>query len=274
MSDQRTKAGNIGDLFKHAVLPELVLLWLRSDPTMVNPTYAETHAGFYTYDLCQLKTKSAGAWSGERAWSLGILEQALHDGHLGVYGAALLSHLQKQVYPGSIRLVEFATRYTRSDLQILGFDLGREQVNSYPDVSEQLKIKRDDGYRGLAEVPDPRLIFCDPFWTDPVKEDEARAQELLLGSSPAIVWYPLKVKRFRSWLKKHRVPHAELRFRHYKVKPWAGQDLRGSGLAYSGLRSHRAAETISRVAQRLVAVFKDKRHGSRRLDLDFSQNVG
>ncbi len=92
-----------------------------------------------------------------------------------------------------------------------------------------------------------------------------------LGHTP----YPLMgtAGAFRAWLEKESVPYAELHFRHYRVKPWAGQDLRGSGLAYAGLPQDLAAEKIASVAQELVGAFEGKRHGDRRLDLELSSSV-
>ncbi len=273
--DQSAKAGNIGDVFKHAILPELVLLWLRSEPTKVEPTYVETHAGFYTYKSSRLKKKGTDTWSGERAWSLRIVEESIHLGYLGIYGAALLSHLQKtKIYPGSLRLVEFATAFAENGPKIVGFDLGEKEVDSYP-KSGRVAVRKDNGYEGIASVPSPRLIFCDPFWREAVKEDRAQSRELLLGNSPAIVWYPLKEENFRHWLKEHGIPHAELRFIHYKApSPWSTWDLNGSGIAYYRLPRDLAAETVTRVGRRLKRVFRGQRHANRRLDLEFSFNPG
>jgi 23S rRNA A2030 N6-methylase RlmJ len=142
MTDQRSKAGNIGDVFKHAVLPELVLLWCRE--TSGAATYVETHAGFYKYDLKWLRSKNR--WLGERAWSLGVEADAITDGHIGVYGSALLAHLHSGTYPGSVRLVEFATRFLPTPPKIVGFDLAAEQISSFDEASEQVSVEEANGF--------------------------------------------------------------------------------------------------------------------------------
>ncbi len=279
MSDQSKNAGNIGDIFKHSVLPELVLLWLRSNPEMSDPTYLETHAGSYRYPLHKLKKKNTDDWRGGRAWSLGVLAKAIQGGGFGVYGDALRSELDSGFYPGSMRLAELAAAYTDRDFSIAGFDLGPEQVESYREASGRGSVVQGDGYEGVDSVPCPRLIFCDPFWgRETALDDSRKCQELLEDSSPCIVWYPLMgtARAFREWLRDNQIPRAELRFIHYKApSPWSTRDLKGSGIAYQGLPPELAAETISHVAQRLMGAFKGERqpHGDRHLDLGFSMNT-
>ncbi len=209
-----------------------------------------------------------------------MLETAIQGGGFGVYGAALRSEIRNDFYPGSMRLIELAAASSDRDFSIAGFDLGPEQVESYQDASARVSVEQGDGYEGVGSVPCPRLIFCDPFWgRETAPDDFRKCRELLDGSSPCVVWYPLMgtAGAFRAWLKKDGVDHAELRFRHYRVKPWAGLDLRGSGLAYAGLPQDLAGEKIAGVAQELVGASEGERHGDRRLDLEFfrvSDNPG
>ncbi len=90
-----------------------------------------------------------------------------------------------------------------------------------------------------------------------------------------IVWYPLQAStdNFRKWLQDNGRPYAELEFAHYRVQPWAGQDLRGSGIAFSRLQQDQAEERIRQVAELLMGAFQGKCHNGRRLDLALSGSV-
>lgn len=271
MPDQRRNAANIGDVIKHSLLPELVLDAARHCPDGA-VHYVETHAGFYDYSEHLLRNQQ-GQWSGERAWSLGIvLDHLRSGGDLGAYG----EHLRQMidvfpfVYPGSLKLVG-AILAERKGRHFAGFDLGDEQVRSFP---ASFNVKSGDGYDGTLEflrsaaVGEP-VVFVDPFWTDEQAARDLHEITRLANQARAIaVWYPL-TKQYRDWrscLLEHGFRALELRYMHYGVRPWAGQDLRGAGMAFRGF-SNAVHDRLCSQSRRLVAAFAGRSFGRRLLDL-------
>jgi 23S rRNA A2030 N6-methylase RlmJ len=272
MADQRRNAANIGDVIKHALLPEFVL-----DAATLRPDlpihYIETHAGFYGYSEHLLKNKE-GEWSGERAWSLGaVLEFLKQGGDLGDYGEVLrrATKVCPFMYPGSLKLVAEVLPETQGTC-LAGFDIGCAQVRSFP---PSIDVKRGDGYdralRVLRSTKTARtaLIFVDPFWSD--EQADCDLHEIIgLANEAAgiVVWYPVSrgCSDWRSRLLKSGFRSLEFRYEHYKVAPWAGQDLKGAGMAFRGF-SNEVKNRLSAQSSRLVAAFAGRRLGGRLLDL-------
>ncbi len=133
MTDQRKKAGNIGDVVKHAILPELIHLFDKEQESGWD--YWETHSGFYNYPLALLRNQR-GEWSGERAWGVGLIKPSDYP-NLSFYGKQLGSCLAAGVYPGSICLVD---SMAPERVIIRGRDIGNEQVDSYQGKSERVTV--------------------------------------------------------------------------------------------------------------------------------------
>ena len=149
MADQRKNAGNIGDVVKHSLLPPLVTAY--GDSFAGDWTYCETHAGYYDYPLSMLK--EGGAWKGERAWSVGVLEQSGQLHTLGEYGRELSDSLKEGVYPGSIRLIASLSGPARPT-RIVGWDIGEPQVKSFSGRDEAVTVALQDGYSSVVTLKD------------------------------------------------------------------------------------------------------------------------
>jgi 23S rRNA A2030 N6-methylase RlmJ len=257
MADQKTNAGNIGDVVKHALLAEMV--WSFGQAQNKEWIYCETHAGFYDYDLALLK--DGQEWKGERAWSVGIVEQSGQILNLGRYGAELATSLKNNVYPGSIRIVDHVTKGVTSLKRICGWDICDEQVQSYSGKSGRISVsKTRDGYAEIGNLSqDSKLIFCDPFWTDP--GESKKAKQLLGGKSPVIVWYSLSknTKEFREWVHRQNLFYVELQYRNYQGGDGWGRDMQGAGLVSTGL-PETAIAGAQAIGRALKAMFEGKRH--------------
>lgn len=232
MADQRKNAGNIGDVVKHAILPELVSFFDKQQKA--NWVYCETHAGFYDYPLDLLHSKT-GHWSGERAWGIGLIQPDHHQ-RLGLYGNQLGVSFHHRVYPGSICLVDAVAS---KNATICGRDIGNEQVESYLGISERIKVSNGDGYLITHDMPQTaRFVFCDPFWEG--KMEAEKVQTLLEKEEAVVVWYPLSTDTvpYRKWQQKTTYSFIEVEFIDYKPRKggWSGQgDMKGAGLTIKGL---------------------------------------
>lgn len=244
-------------MIKHSILPALVEGFdtERSDEWM----YCETHAGYYDYPLSLLM--DGKTWKGERAWSIGLIQRLQSMNRLGAYGDELVNGFTNKVYPGSIRIIDAAIR-TKRLKRILGWDIKNEQVVSYQHKSARITVQKGDGYRSAQAITDePKLIFCDPFWTAP--NEEGKVKQLLQRETHVIVWYPLSsaTQPFRDWLAMQRFSYIEIRYRHWAANRdgWAGQDLRGAGLMLKGLPEVSFNNAVA-VARRLKAIFEGQSH--------------
>lgn len=232
MADQRKNAGNIGDVVKHSILPELVSLFDKHQQGKW--IYCETHAGFYEYPLSLLRT-AKGDWSGERAWGIGLI-QSHHYQSLGHYGQQLGVNVPRGFYPGSICLIDAVISKNAS---IRGRDIKEEQVASYHGKSHRIDVAEGDGYLMTHEMPNvPRLVFCDPFWKD--SQETSKAQLLLESEASIVVWYPLskETMQYRKWQRNTNYSSVEIEFIDYKPRKggWSGQgDMKGAGLTIKGL---------------------------------------
>ncbi len=268
MADQRRNAGNIGDVIKHALLPQLAIGFDSRQTTAW--TYCETHAGFYDYPLSLLK--DGDGWKGERAWSIGVVQQSRCMNELGGYGAELARSLDAGVYPGSIRVIESALPASRLD-RLVGWDIGAEQVASYASKSARIVVQMGDGYNSVQSLQvDPRLVFCDPFWTEAGEAEKAKA--LVSRENAAIVWYPLSKNTlsFRGWAAQQPYPSLEIRYRCWTANKngWAGQDMQGAGLLMKGLPDEAVQEALS-ISKILKSIFEGEKHqGKQRTEKDKS----
>lgn len=263
MPDQRKNAGNIGDVVKHAILPELVSLFDKQQK--VEWVYCETHAGFYEYPLELLRTQK-GNWSGERAWGIGLI-QPQHFQKLGLYGKQLGVNIPRGVYPGSISLVD---SLASTKAVIRGRDIKEEQVASYQGKSQRVDVVKGDGYQMLAEMSSsPRLVFCDPFWKG--SQEATKVQALLESEEAVVVWYPLSTKtvRHQKWQQRTAYSFIEIEFIDYRPRKggWSGQgDMKGAGLTMKGLPS----ESVLRARElgmALKEIFAGQAENGRKFDL-------
>lgn len=254
MPDQREKAGNIGDVFKHALLPELVLTWLETQPA--DPAFVETHAGWWEHRLERPLT-------GERAWSLALVEAGIRDAvYAGLWADVLRETLPQDRLPGSMQVVQRVLSRAGISIPIRGFDFEPAQVESFPQGVGDLAVMLGDGYAGASHVTfGSPLVLCDPFWNE--KEEVERVRRLLSKLERVVVWYPttMRTEEFRAWLRSGPLPYIEFEFRDRRMPPWAGTDLPGAGLAVKGVAIDRAVKA----AHALLPLFRGREHEGRDL---------
>lgn len=263
MADQRKNAGNIGDIVKHAILPELVSCFDKQQKA--NWVYCETHAGFYDYPLELLRTKE-GNWSGERAWGIGLI-QPQHHHLLGLYGNQLAVNLRRDVYPGSICLVD---AIASNNATICGRDKEPGQVASYLGKSKRIEVSNGDGYLITHDMQKTeRLVFCDPYWN--AKQEAEKVQTLLEKEESVVVWYPLSsyTVPYRKWQQRSAYSFIEVEFIDFKPRKggWSGQrNMKGAGLTMKGLPPE--ALILARgIGMVLKDIFAGKADKGRRFDL-------
>lgn len=263
MTDQRKNAGNIGDVVKHSILPELVSFFDKQQKA--DWVYCETHAGFYNYPFALLQSKK-GYWSGERAWGIGMIQPDHHQ-MLGIYGNQLSVSLGSGVYPGSICLVDAVIS---KNATICGRDIGNEQVSSYFEISNRINVTKGDGYLITHDMPQmAKFVFCDPFWKG--KMEAEKVQTLLENEESVVVWYPLSKNTvpYRKWQQQTTYSFIEVEFSDYKPRKngWSGQgDMKGAGLTIKGLPPQ-ALIRAREMAMVLKDIFAGKSNKGRRFDL-------
>ncbi len=188
-------AGNFADVFKHAVLMQiLAYLQLKDKPFRV----LDTHAGAGLYDLASaaaLRTHEAAAGIARLHAPFAPAIEAV----LAPYRAALAA-FAPPLYPGSPALIRHALRAE-----------DRACFNEkHPEVAQLLAqtMQRDtrltltqlDAYRALkAQIPFPErrgLVVIDPAFEAPDEFSHLAEALALLGrkwrQASALVWYPVK----------------------------------------------------------------------------------
>lgn len=268
MADQKSNAGNLGDLIKHMLLVEIVKLY---SARTAGWTYFETHAGYYTYPVEQLRNQE-GDWSGERKWSLGVIANA-DSKSIGDFGQSVQSYVRSGFYPGSIRWVEDSLAETDCEYSLQGCDLKPEVVASYPRDSKQVSVSICNGYEQATKLnTESTLLFCDPFWKkDSAEQDMKEVKRLSEKFQTMVVWYPINnttlLRRFVDWRKSSGFSYIEFEYEHYEVgKGWAGQDMRGAGILLHGFNASTLQSLMEHVTK-FQALFCGRNEGSRDITL-------
>lgn len=199
-------AGNYADVFKHALLLQLVRAMQRKEKGFL---YLDTHAGRGGYDLSTTTLLPDGR---ERApeWPEGIgrfWNAANSPEDVARYVAAVRAFNERaggkaeelQFYPGSPWIVQAALRsqdraalceLREDDAEALAIDFGRER---------RVAVQRMDGYTALkAMLPPPEkraLVLIDPPFENASEFADIRAglREALarFPSGTYAIWYPI-----------------------------------------------------------------------------------
>lgn len=199
-------AGNYADVFKHALLLQLVRAMQRKEKGFL---YLDTHAGRGGYDLSTTTLLPDGR---ERApeWPAGIGRFWSATGlpeDLANYLAVVRAFNERaggkpdelQFYPGSPWIVQSALRaqdraalceLREDDAEALAIDFGRER---------RVAVQRRDGYAALkAMLPPPEkraLVLIDPPFESASEFADIRAglREALqrFPSGTYAIWYPI-----------------------------------------------------------------------------------
>ncbi len=207
-------AGNFADVFKHALLSQLILSLQRKDRPIV---YVDTHAGIGHYDLTHpwaIKNKEFAQGAGrifgstEYPPEISPYLEILNSDNVGSY---LLR------YPGSPVIARHLLR--QQDRLVLN-EFNASDVRQLKLVSQdwpRTEVRSEDGFRLTKSVLPPKerrgLIFMDPSYDRPAEfERVASAIEMGLkkfATGVYAIWYPVinesvtweliqRVKRFGS----------------------------------------------------------------------------
>ncbi|RCS47657.1 23S rRNA (adenine(2030)-N(6))-methyltransferase RlmJ [Bremerella cremea] len=194
----------------------------------------------------------------------GCRANELHATTRGIWEAGCNRDKSTTLYPGSLKIVDEAILSTKLT-QILGWDIGGAQVASYLNKSGRITVEDGDGYSSANAVThSPKLIFCDPFWSE--KAEVTNVQGLLEQEPHVIVWYPISenTEGFRKWLSVETHSFIEVHFRHWKANRlgWAGQDSRGAGLMMKGLNDESFTQAVT-LARTLKNIFEGQTHSGK-----------
>ena len=180
--DHGRKAGNPGDLFKHAVLSHVVTSLARPGATFL---YAETHAGPPSHRL-----QEGGEW--ERG--VGLLDGRVEGtpSLLAYWRTALAGRPPRpgDRYPGSTLLARrlIADGGARPRLRL--WDHNPEVCAALRRAHEEWAVVEEgDGYRGVGGLKRADLVLVDPIALDeePVEGLLARLSERAI---PFLCWLP------------------------------------------------------------------------------------
>jgi 23S rRNA (adenine2030-N6)-methyltransferase len=183
----RFHAGNVGDVWKHCALVEILRRAAEAEGSV---RYVETHAGEGRYAL-----GATGEWTEGigRLWTV----RDLADGAVGRY-LALCRRIvpgaeRPESYPGSPVLAR-AVLGDRGALRLWERDAAAcERLRSNVAAAE---ISCDDGLGALASVADATVVLVDPPWTQ--KADWIAVPDALIAAARAlpgaclVLWYPVK----------------------------------------------------------------------------------
>lgn len=187
-------AGNHADVFKHAILAQLILhLRLKPKPFVV----IDTHAGLGFYDLASVEALKTGEAADGIGRALGAAMPAAEP-YLAIVRGMNPDGLA--VYPGSAAV---ARALLRQDDRLVASELHpedhltlRRQFRHDPRVS----IHHRDGYETLlAFIPPPErrgLVLVDPPYEE--RDEPARLGAALVAAmrkwptGTFVAWYPVK----------------------------------------------------------------------------------
>jgi 23S rRNA A2030 N6-methylase RlmJ len=274
MADQKSNAGNIGDLIKHMLLLQIVKLYGTSAKRW---TYFETHAGYYTYPVRQLRNQQDD-WSGERQWSLGVIADADPSTN-SEFVRQVQKYLRSGTYPGSIRWVHDSFPLAEHNFAVQGCDLKREAVESYPSELKRISVNFYNGYDKCETLDaESTLLFCDPFWSkDNAVRDMEDVGRIANRFKAIVVWYPINkttlTNRFDQWRKCCGFSFIEFEFENYKVGGgWAGPDMRGAGMLLQGFNTEDCHKLINH-GKELQSFFRGRMRGERNLNLRMTISI-
>jgi 23S rRNA (adenine2030-N6)-methyltransferase len=190
-------AGNFADVFKHALLAQLLKALQRKDAPFC---YLDTHAGIGRYDLHHEAAQKTGEYRTgiSRLWNVTGLPADFDDYLAAVRALNRGDHLR--FYPGSPRIARHLLR--PQDRMVL-LEMHPEEaamLRAEFHGDAQVAVHEQDGYAGLKGFLPPKekrgLVLIDPPYEQ--KDDFDRiiaglkvAHERWSGGTYAI-WYPIK----------------------------------------------------------------------------------
>jgi len=206
-------AGNFADVFKHALLLELVAA-LTAKPKPL--CYLETHAGAGSYVLAGTDAEKTGEF---RQGVLRLMEAKPAPEPLAAY-LDLVRACNLQVAPGLLARYPgspwFAASSLRASDRIVLCELQESEFHQLSAVFEndpRVRVYRRDGYAALKALLPPKerrgLVLIDPPFEGQEREfrliEAALAQALQrFPTGVYAIWYPIKLRQhvrpFHRWL--------------------------------------------------------------------------
>lgn len=189
-------AGNFADVFKHALLLELLAALARKPAPFA---VLDTHAGTGGYDLSAEEARRTGEWHGGVARVAGLT-----DGPLAAYAQAVREAGFPQRYPGSPALV---ARHLRGEDRLIACELQGEDHATLAARfrgDARISVHRRDGYeaaRALTPFPERRgLVLIDPPF-------EQAGEFARLSDAIALLHHRFRAAIVAAWYPiKHRAP--------------------------------------------------------------------
>ncbi len=207
-------AGNFADVFKHALLLELLRVLARKDTPFC---VLDSHAGIGLYDLDSEAARKTGDFEDGigRLWGSGGVHPALADYLAQV--RVVNPHGELRSYPGSPCLIR---AFLRPGDRLLACELNprdHDRLKAWFKGDRQVAVHQRDGYEALkALLPPPErrgLVFMDPPY-----EGDKDYSRLTTGlgllhrrwpQALGAVWYPILAggdhRRFLSALRQARI---------------------------------------------------------------------
>ena len=186
--DHSFHAGNIGDVWKHVVLTEILSRLTSGKPPI---SVLDTHAGSGIYDL-----GSTGEWTegigriAELKEPVGAVARYLEL----VNEAGFVS--EKRRYPGSPWIVR---NFLREGDRAVFCDTSETAVNGVRRVLEddaRMTIVKGDGFTSLAEGREWSFVHVDPPWREKrdweVIPQTIQREAVRLPEATFMMWYPIK----------------------------------------------------------------------------------
>ena len=234
-------AGNFADVFKHAVLAQIITYLKRKDPAF---RVIDTHAGIGVYDLSSTEAQKTGEWRD----GVGRVMAATPSPALAAFLAPWLETVRKlnpdggiTHYPGSPQIARLLLR--KQD-RLTAIELHPDDARQLRKVFEgdfQVRVIELDGWLSLGGHLPPKekrgLVLIDPPFEvdgeyDRLIDGLARATRRFPGGT-YVLWHPIKADSPLAAFDKKLIALA--RPRTLSVRMLARANTNAPGLNGSGL---------------------------------------
>jgi 23S rRNA (adenine2030-N6)-methyltransferase len=186
----RFHAGNVGDVWKHCALVEILR---RASAVSTQVHYVETHAGEGQYHL-----GPTGEWSEGvgRLWTVENLGENAVERYVALVGSLGAGSARPERYPGSPLLAR-AVLGADATMTLWERDAHAfERLETHLTADEKTRLVRGDGLAALESLAQATVVLVDPPWTQ--KADWTVVPEAIAHAARALedtcilLWYPVK----------------------------------------------------------------------------------
>jgi 23S rRNA (adenine2030-N6)-methyltransferase len=186
----RFHAGNVGDVWKHCALVEILR---RTSAVSTRMHYVETHAGEGEYHL-----GPTGEWSEGigRLWTAEDLGDNAVERYVTLVRTLGAGSARPECYPGSPLLAR-AVLGADATMTLWERDAHAvERLETHLAGDEKTRLVRGDGLAALESLTGATVVLVDPPWTQ--KADWTVVPEAIIRAARALqrtcilLWYPVK----------------------------------------------------------------------------------